>query len=278
VEGDPRFFRAAEFLWEKAVESGQGPGGWLCYPLLKYGDPPASETAVLPNDFARFFPHNGLWRVRRGLLSATFFREATRLLSLQYGKAELSAVKISQSYFGVGRFVADSLEVVGNQAVFRSDGKSLPRRPGYDYPLGHPVPPEQWSEIRLTRAHRPLPPCVSTLTVEEVEGGFDCRYQTLDGEAGVPAQIAFDFPPGGVWETDDLCFKPEAGQVLFLKRGGGRMRYGEDVIALEPGADAHRTWTMRDTETAPGSVRVLFTFCTPVDHSFRIRTYQAGIY
>src|SRR5262249_45377438 len=96
-------------------------------------------------------------------------------------------------------------------------------------------------------------------------------------EEGVPAQIAFDFPAGGVWETDDLCLKPEAGQVLFLKRGGGTMRYGNDVIALEPGADAHRTWIMRDTETAPDHVRVLFTFRTPTEHAFCIRAYRAGV-
>lgn len=277
VENDARFFGAAAFLWEKAVESGQAGSAWLCYPLLKYGDPPISNAELLPTDFARFFPHNGIWRVRRDLQSATFFRGTTHLLSLIHGKAELSAVKISQSYFGAGRFVAERLEVVEGKAVLRSEGQSLPRRPGYDYPLGQPVPPEQWAELRATREYRPLPPCVSTLTVEEIEGGFACRYQTLEGEPGVPAQIAFDFPPGGIWETEGVCFKPEAGQVIFLKQGAGRMRYGDDVVEIAPGADAHRTWNMRDTESAPGHVRVLFTFRTPVDHSFCIRSYRSRL-
>ncbi len=277
LDGDAHFVQAAQFLWEQAAAGGQTGSAWLCYALLKYGDPSLPATdAALPTDFARFFPHNGLWRVRRGLLSASFFRGVTQLLTLHYGQAELSAVKISQSYFGVGRFVGESLEVTEGRGILRYAGQSVSHRPGYDFPTGQAVPPEEWDRVRATRAYRPMPPCAGTLTVEEAEGGFDLRYQTLDGAEGVPAQIAFDFPAGGVWETDDLCLKPQAGQVLFLKRGGGAMRYGNDVIALEPGADAHRTWTMRDTESAPGHVRVLFTFRTPVDHAFRIRAYRVG--
>lgn len=278
AEGNPLFVQAAEYLWEHAMKSGQAGSAWLCLPLLKYGDPPprTTETEALPTDYSRFFSHNGLWRVRRGLLSASFFRGVTRLLTLTCGQAELSALKISQSYFGVGRFVGDSLQVEESKGIFYSSGQQAPNRPGYDFPLGEAVPPEQWDALRLTRSHRPLPPCASTMTVEERKGGFDLRYQTVEGIEGVPAQITFDFPEGGVWETDDICLKPEAGQVLFLKRGGGAMRYGQDVIALDPGADAHRTWNMRDTETAPRHVRIVFTFRTPIDHTFRIRAYRLG--
>jgi hypothetical protein len=100
------------------------------------------------------------------------------------------------------------------------------------------------------------------------------RYQTLDGLDRVVAQIAFDFAPGGLWETDDTCFKPRAGQVIFLKRGHGSMRYGSDVIQIGPGADAHRMWAMRDAEPAPHHVRVLMTFVAPIDHRFSIRVWH----
>ena len=159
-------------------------------------------------------------------------------------------------------------------AVLRSEGLSRAHRPGYDLPLGRPVTPTRWREIAEQRPYRPLAPCTSTLTVRHVEKGFDLCYQTLDGFEGVTAQIAFDFLPGGIWETDDLCLSPEAGQVLFLKRGYGIMRYGNDVIQIGPGANAHRMWHMRDAETAAGHVRVLFTSTTPVDHPFPLRAYH----
>jgi hypothetical protein len=210
------------------------------------------------------------------LLSASFFRDTTHLLTLIYGQAELSSLKISQTYFGqyIGRFVSNALEVAGNQAVLRSEGLSNPRRPGYELPLGRPVPPDRWQALLQERSLRRLPPALSTLTVREVEAGFDLRYQTLTGLDRVAAQIAFDFPPGGIWETADSRTQPQAGQIIFLKQGYGTMRYGSDVIQLGPGTHAHGMWHMRDAEPAPNHVRVLLTFLTPVDFSFRLRAYR----
>jgi hypothetical protein len=158
--------------------------------------------------------------------------------------------------------------------VFRSEGLGRPRRPGYELPLGRPVPPERYEAMLPERSLRPVPPLTSTLTVQEVQGGFDLRYQTLGGLDGVTTQIAFDFAPGGIWETADACFKPQAGQVIFLKRDDGAMRYGNDVIQIGPGADAHRMWAMRDAEPAPGHARVLMTFVAPIDHRFSIRAWR----
>ena len=271
---NPVYVQAAQMLWEKS-DAAAGHLLWLAYPLLKYGDP-APTDADLPDDFALFLPLNGIWRARRGLLSASAFRDTTRLFSLVYDEAELSSVKISQTYFGThsGRFNSDSLDVVDGRVILLSEGLGRPRRPGYELPLGRPVTPEQWSVMVGERDLRRLPPARSTLTIAEVDGGFDLHYQTLDGLDGVAAQVAFDFPPGGVWDTDDTCTRPQAGQVLFLKQGHGTMRYGHDVIRIGPGAHAHRMWAMRDTEPAPDHVRVLLTFVTPVNVTFQVRVYQ----
>jgi hypothetical protein len=178
----------------------------------------------------------------------------------------------------VGRFVGDTLTVAatdGNTATLRSEGRSRPNRPGYDLPLGRPVLPEQWLQTRGERPYRPLPPATSTLTVTVIEDGLELCYQTLENFDGVTAQVALDFAPGGVWETEDTCFRPQAGQVVFLRRGHGSMRYGNDVIRIGPGVEAHRMWEMRDAETAPGHVRVLLTFLTPVDHVFTLECYHS---
>jgi hypothetical protein len=274
---NPLFVRAAQMLWDQERKAGARARHILsiCHALLKCGDPEPT-SAALPEDFAQHFPRNGLWRVRRGLLSASFFQGTTRLLTLIFGQAELSSLKISQTYFGqnTGRFISDSLEVQDHEAILRSEGLSNPRRPGYELPLGRSVPPERWHEMLPERSLRRLPPAASTLTVQEVDGGFDLRYRTLEGLDRVAAQVALDFPPGGIWETEDTSTRPEAGQVLFLKRGYGEMRYGPDVIRIGPGAHAHSMWRMRDAETAPDHVRVLLTFLTPVDHAFHLRAHR----
>ncbi|MCC9078949.1 hypothetical protein FKZ61_022910 [Litorilinea aerophila] len=282
MQPHPEFVEAAQFLWTQAEARGDRYAihlPWLTYALLKAGDPPATQGQI-PQEYARHYPVNGLWRVRRGLLSATLFRDTTRLLTFTYGAAELSSVKISFTYFGgpTGRFIGDSLAVDQEGATLRSEGLHNPRRPGYELPLGRPVPPERWVATMGERSLRRLPPLTSTLRVTEVHDahghGFDLHFTTLDGLDRVAAQMAFDFAPGGIWETADTRFQPVAGQTIFLKQNGGAMRYGGDVIRLTPGAYAHGMWQMREAEPAPEHVRVLLTFLTPVDHRVHVRAYR----
>ena len=260
---EPRFLQAAAFLNAKAPADGYS----LVQFLRQFGEPGELEP-TLPSDYTRHLPVLQAHRIRRGELSVTAFGGTTRLLHLVSGQAELVSVKISQAYFGVGRFVGDSIREEDGAVVLRSEGTLSPYRPGYELPLGRPVPPEHYQELRAERVLRRVPYCLSELRVREVEGGLDLRYVTLDGMDRVPAQIALDFAPGGIWETDDTVLQPQAGQVLFLKRGAGRMRYGRDVIEVSPGACAHQIWAMRDAEAAPGLVRILLTFLTPLD--FRV--------
>jgi len=285
LQPNPQFVTAAHWLWQQALRQTDGAitdheahVHWLTYVLLAYGEP-AAVAAPLPDNFVRHFPRNGIHRVHRGLRSATFFRATTRLLTLTYGQAELSSVKISQTYFGqyIGRFISDTMTETETGLVLRSEGRSNPRRPAYELPLGRPVSPDQWQSTMAERDLRWLPHAVSTLTVSEVADGFDLRYQTVEGAEGVAAQMAFDFPAGGVWETADTRTMPGAGQVIFLKQGWGAMRYGADVIQISPGQIAHGMWAMRDAETAPDHVRVLLTFFTPVDTVVQIRTYRGPL-
>jgi hypothetical protein len=273
VEPNPVFVRAAQWLWEQADPGKISNLAWQTYALLKFGEP-APSSARLPDQFIRHFPINAVWRARSGLLSATVFGGATRLMTLVYGAAEIHSVKIAQTYFGVGLFVGDRLSAEGQTAVLRSEGKQRPHRPGYELPLGRPAPRDQWDELNLQRDWNPLPPALSELRLTAVEGGFDAHYITLDGLDQVAAQIAFDFPAGGWWETEDTALCPQPGQVIFLKRGYGRMRFENDVIELGPGACAHQYQPMRHSEPpAPGMCRVLLTFVTPVNHRFLLRAF-----
>ena len=271
---NPVFVRAAQWLWQQARPGQISNLVWQAYVLMKHGEPQPS-TASLPTEYTIHYPANEVWRVRRGDLSATVFGGVTNLMTLVYGAAELSQIKIAQTYFGVGLFVGDSLTVDGQTATLRSEDTHRPHRPGYDLPLGRPVSRDDWDSALLERDWKRLPPATSTFTVTALEDSFDCRYRTLDGLDQVTAQIAFDFPAGGVWETDDTAFTTHTGQVIFLKRGVGRMRFVNDVIEIAPGANAHMVQHMRHSEPIIGDhVRVLLTFVTPVDHAFTIRVYS----
>jgi hypothetical protein len=279
LQPTPVFAAAAETLWRDSAQGLENPG-WVCYGLLKCGDPETASDAKLPDNFASFLPLNGVHRVRRGLLSGSFFRGATRLATITFGQAELTAIKFSQTYFGqyIGRFQADRMEYMDEQLTMLSRGQANPRRPGYEMPLGRPVPHAEWLTALAERELRRLPHAVSELAVQEAGdewgSGFDLRLRTLEGTAGVTAQLALDFPPGGIWETDDTRLQPQAGQVIFLRQGFGSMRYGNDVLHVGPGTMAHATWAMREAEPAPDHVRVLVTFLLPVDYAFMVRGYR----
>lgn len=281
------YLNTARFLYARACEAGEPilvpTMNWLAYVLLKHGDKlPCTDGGIeLPlKDFTRSFPVNRFWRSRKGRLAVTAFSDTTRLLHINFGEAELTGLKISQSYFGAGLFVGDKMEGDETGVRLHSDGLHVPRRPGYELPLGKPVAPEDWKKRCQERELRVVPPAASTLELSLVESAganeasLAMRYFTTGGLDKVAVQIAFDFPPGGLWESGDSMLKPVAGQVLFLKRGTGRMRYGLDVIEIAGGAHAHAMWAMRDSESAPDHVRVLLTFLTPVDHCVQVKTYR----
>lgn len=271
--GRQDFVNAAVFLYQQAGES-LDDLEWLCYVLLKRGSISAAAAAI-PSDYTRAFPSNRLWRYRQGEISASVFGGRSRLMHLVYRSAELVSLKIAQAYFSVGLFIADEMDMSDSGVVLRSSGLQKPNLPAYHLPLGRPVAPETFEDSKAEREHVRIPPAESMLEVTPASGGFDLRYRTLNGLDDVIAQIAFDFPAGGLWETDDTLVACAHGTTIFLKQGSGRMRYGTDVIEISPGACAHLAQAMRHSEP-PGSnqVRVLMTFRTPIDHRFTIRAYR----
>ena len=267
---DERFVRAAQWLWEKSTTP-ERDIAWHCYALLKYGVPKPS-TAELPMSFVRCYPKNQIWRVRKADLSASVFGGVTRLMTLVCGEVELSSIKISQTYFGVGHFIAETMTAQGDSVTLHSSGVQKFHKPGYELPLNRPVPPDKWEEAFQERGYYPLPPATSELTITSVEDGFDFHFRTVDGLDQVPVQIALDFPAGGYWETDDTALQTQAGQVIFLKRGYGQLRFGDDLVRIGLGADGHRYYAMRHAEPVPADqTRILITFITPVDHRFSLR-------
>ena len=264
------FAAAADLLWRAAGPSRDREGMfWLAAVLRRFGGA-GGHAAGVPDSFRVHLAHNGLVRIRRGRFSASVFRGTQRLLSANSGEARLDGLRIAQSYFGIGNFVSEEMSVDERAVTLRFAGAAR-RRPGYEMPLGRPVAHDRWEAALADRRIRPLPPCAGELTIREIADGLELRYRTPDAHGGVLTQIALDFAAGGVWETDDCALKPVAGQAIILRGRQGTMRYGADAIAVGPGADAHRTWHMRDATPAGGAVRVLIPLVTPVDHTLLIR-------
>lgn len=256
---------------------------WTTHVLLKYGQPRRTDVPAVPQRIARWMPREGLWRVHQDDVALSVRLKSPAFMSMRFRSAELLAVRCAQTYMGVGRFVADEAEPApdGSTIVLRSRGDHLRHRPGYELSLGRPVRWDDdrwWERAAADRTINRLAPADTSIRIAVIDDGVDLHVRSNDAHPSVPAQLALDFPPGGIWETGDCCFKSLPGQVIFLRQSTGRMRYGSDFIEVSPGCSAHYMWQMRDTDLPNGVVRVLLTFMTPLDHTVHLRTKSAPLF
>lgn len=262
---------AARF-WGDGTEASAADCVWMLHALATA---PSMETplpAALP-PVARSFPRLGLARWRRGRVSLSAFRDELRVARGMFGEVELLALGAAQAYFGAGAFRADTLSFAGTTATLRSNGTRNPRRPGYELPLGRPVPIEAWEQACASRPLRPMPParCEFTLTADARGASF--VYRTLGGLPGVPAQISLDFPAGTEFSEDGRRWRRLGrGECRFLAaRRHAYLRSGQTIVRVGPGAADHAMHSMRDVEP-PGEVaRLLIPLLTPARHRFSLR-------
>ena len=264
-------FYAAVADWLFDLEPGGLP--WTLHPFLEH--PEWREDNLnrepLPQSYSKVYPVSGVWRVRRGCMSATASSGITSAFSLKYGEAELTAMQICASYYGTSQFTGENFREAEAGIRMTHPGRGWHYdSPGYFHPLGEPVEQTQWEEARWKRSFTSVPALAMDLTVKEVEGGFDLRIQA-DALDGVPLQIACDFATGGELDLDGGAIQGIAGQIVFLKSGYATYHVGDDAIMIGPGAYAHRMWRMRWSEQAPEALRVLTTLMTPVDWTLEIR-------
>ncbi len=264
-------FYAAVADWLFDLEPGGLP--WTLHPFLERPDwrEDNLKRDPLPESYSKVYPVSGLWRVRRGKMSATTASGISSAFSLKYGEAELNGVQFCACYYGTSQFVGENFlkEEDGIRMTHPGRGWHYDS-PGYFHPLGEPVEQTAWEEARWKRRFTPVPPLAMKLTVEEVEGGFDLRIHA-DALDGVPLQISCDFTPGGKLDLDGGAIQGIAGQTVLLKSGHASYHVGDDAITIGPGAYAHRMWKMRWSEQAPEGFRVLIALMTPVDRTLEVR-------
>ena len=261
----------------------RGGSGLVCLPnyvLHPEWRATCIERTPLPEYYSRVYPASGLWRVRRGAVSATAAAGLTEPFSVVCGQAELAAVKISSTYFATGQFVGEEFAEADKGVRMQHKGRNR-IYPEKDYvggiywlPIAEQVNADNWREVRGRRATYELPPLKVELHAEEVTGGFDLPIRTTGGVDGVPFQIEGVFEPGGTLEMDSALVEGRAGHAVFLKAGYALYRVGDDAIHIGPGAMEHTMWRMRNSEIDEGRLRVLIALRTPVARTLEIRCGQ----
>ena len=258
-------------------------GGLVCLPnYVLYPEWRADclKRTPLPDHYNRVYPASGLWRVRRGAVSATAAAGLTAPFSVVCGQAELTAVKISSTYFATGQFIGEEFAAADKGVRMQHKGRNH-IYPEKDYvggiywlPIAEQVDADNWVQVRGRRETYELPPLEVELHIEPVTGGFDLHIRTAGGVEGVPLQIEGVFAPGGTLEMDSALVEGRAGHTVFLKSGHALYRVGDDAIRIGPGAMEHTMWRMRNSEVDEGRLRVLIALRTPVVRTLEIRCGQ----
>lgn len=285
---DPRFAAMAEWL---VARSGTG-GLWTLEPFLTHPEWRDESSVCLTapeTSYRKAYLASGLWRARRERTSATVAEGMDSPFSLRHGEAELSAVRVSSTYFATGQFVGEKMEMIDGDAGtrLRHPGRnSMKHYPeGYDGPLywlplsdGTKVEAGNWSDVRPRRPRNPLPPqqIVMEVTEAAVSGNemaaFDLHLRTEGGVEGVPFQVVCVFEPGGIITTDSAILQTPAGSTAFLCDGEAAYRVGSDIIRVGPGASAHTLWHMHNSVDDPDRFRLIITLRSPIDYTLKIRT------
>lgn len=235
---------------------------------------PVRPTQI-PDTYHRLFPVAGLWRVRRGALSATAGASTPTVFALEYGPVRLRSLSVSAAYFGAGTFIPRTLEPLADGIGVRlSNSECNPRAKGvYQLPLGRPVghTAEAFAAARPERGTWSVPGLGMTFDVVEVPSGFDLRLRTECALPRIPVQVELAFEGPGIWETEDTAIRVDAGQTALLRRGNGTFHHDGFGIAVGPGHAAHRMWEMRGTQPDRTAFRVLIALEHPVDAHVTVR-------
>jgi len=250
-------FAAATRLIE--AKSGNGLAGYLSHfmihPELREALP---EDAPLPDDFARFFSHSELVRIRRGPVSATILANNATILSFHKGGAALEALRIASAFFGKGQFVSPSLEGNGNEYILSQH---------LEGPYYQPMPSEyrrsdgNW--LKMDRALRP-PSEVQRLDqvvkIKESQGRLAIHID-IRGCERVPVAIELSFRKGG--ELQGAIPVQGLADAFLLEKGQGRYRAEGQEIEFGEGQAEHRWTQLRGALPKPDALCVYLTGFTP---------------
>jgi hypothetical protein len=228
------------------------------------------ERQPIPDNFCKYYAASGLWRVKRGPLSATATTGQRSIFSLRFGEVSLRGVKISGAYHGQAHARPTTMQPIAGGVRLIHEGRTTDFA-GFFLPLHRPVEFGRFREAEPLREKWSLPELNLSIEITEVPQGFDLNLTSSGGRDRFPMEIEFSFDGPGEWETGDAVVQAASGMSTVLKSGYGTFRVRDEAISVGPGAIAHADWNMRESQPTADAFRVLVTFEAPVRRTFHIR-------
>ncbi|HEU0141758.1 MAG TPA: hypothetical protein VFQ79_18695 [Bryobacteraceae bacterium] len=232
--------------------------------LMEYPELAAPGPALVsvPDHYRRAFPHNQLFHIRRGRMSAVVLAGGrSRFFTLRNGNAVVNAVRFASAFFGKGQFSAPVIEEAGN--TFRMTQRL---EAPYYQPLDPPerVNAGQWEAVRPKRKKSEICRLTQSVTISEHGTGFRLRIRS-EGTKDVPLAVEINLREGGKLESVVPAQKVTEGWIF--ESGHAIYRAGPDAIRFGPGTRAHVYTQVRGAEPKLPGPSVYLTGTTPFDHT-----------
>ena len=198
---------------------------------------PLPDSAPLPDNYVKSFPHSKLVRIRRGQMDATILADNSTFLTFHKGNAVLQAVRLASAFFGKGQFVSANIDQHGNHFVLRQELTGPYYQP---YPANQLPADGNWEKMpRINRPQSEIQQLTTIVEIVETEGKLELRID-IRGTAHVPVALELAFRHDGTLTGVSTVDGVEDAYLLI--EGTGTYRYGSDQISFGPGQATH-SWT-----------------------------------
>ncbi len=273
-DADPAHEGLAAWLWAQAMARDEAPRAsaalWLALEMRGVGMDRIGGPVPMASG-AWWFPGVGLRRLRDADRSLSLFGAGPSRLRLVWGDVDILSLEVHSAIFGAGVLRPASVASIDLGLRMRFDGAMPGHRPGYELPLGRPVPPDRWDEALVQRPWRPTDPMVADLEVAMAPESVDVRFEADCASARMPLALAFEVAAGTGWD-DGAGVRPlAAGETVIIPEAGGRLKAGTTRLRLEPGASEHLAPALRNIRSPYPRARLLVNLVSPARHLLRIR-------
>ena len=264
-------------VWATVADNLVSRGGdrlqfsWTLLPFLlnpKSAGKPVERKPV-PTSYRKRFPAAGVWRVRRGAMTASAIANNNQPFRMLHGEIHLKALRVLGTYCRPIQFTPGSFEALADGVRL----SSLSQERGYELPLGAPIPFEEYAEFARRRKRMVQPAMDTILTVTESGSGFNINLKTRGGLDNVTFRMEFCLAGPGRWETREQFTDVRNGDTTVLKSGYGVYRAGASAVRIGPGAMEHQvtSWDMEGDDADPEAFRILLLLTTPIDKTIELR-------
>ncbi len=225
------------------------------------------DNKDINTNYARYFEHSGLVRIRRDERDATILAKNPLFFSYFKGTAALTGMRFASAFFGKGQFVSNDLTIEENRYILKQQLVGP-----YYQPLEKGTfqgSQKDFSEQRTSsREQSEVQHLESVITITEHSGSFTIAVE-VKGTDNVPVALELAFREGG--ELQGVTPVENIKNVYLLTQGSLKYSYEGNTITIGPGRAEHHWTQLRGALPKIAGPSVYLTGYTPLSWQLDIK-------